>query len=498
MPNKIISFLIAICLMSTAFSGMAQVPSATPRHAATAVAKPPALKVTKLSSIRTWIPSMITTDQYKVSDSSRATADVKLTTQYFDGLGRPIQTVARRFSPGGNDLVTPFVYDSLGRTQFQYLPYVQQNDSAHNGKIKSDPFVAQASFYEDANLNPGVAGEHVFYSQTEYEVSPLNRVLQTWAPGDSWAKTGDDHSKKIQYLFNTTTDAVRIWNIALNRKNCSYVPAVIPTSTTTYAPGQLTKTIITDEAGHQIIEYKDKSDLLILKKVQETETPQGPYNGWLCTYYIYDDLNNLCFVIPPLAVQKVQSTWNIPADIAHELCFQYQYDARGRMISKKMPGAGPVLMAYDGRNRLVFTQDSLQRIKSSGAEWMTVFYDGLNRPHETGIYTTNSIRDVLQCSVTTNLDDTTAINPSIPIDLVVTTYKSTDTAYIATGSITFEPGFQTSDNTNIQTYIIAYVGATNRISSNPVPVISSELLLPLTYTYYDSYNFDGAQHFCKC
>lgn len=103
--SKILT-LLYYCLLGTILPAMAQVPSTTPRMVAIPVAKPGALKSLKANSIRVWIPSMITTDPNAVFDTSHSTADVKLTTQYLDGLGRPFQTVARRISPNGNDMVT--------------------------------------------------------------------------------------------------------------------------------------------------------------------------------------------------------------------------------------------------------------------------------------------------------------------------------------------------------------------------------------------------------
>lgn len=41
---------------------------------------------------------------------------------YFDGLGRPKQNIAIKSTPGGNDLVTPIVYDGFGRQTLDYLP----------------------------------------------------------------------------------------------------------------------------------------------------------------------------------------------------------------------------------------------------------------------------------------------------------------------------------------------------------------------------------------
>jgi RHS repeat-associated protein len=496
MNRLLFIYITSFCLLGLILPGTAQVPVTAQRTAATPVTLPAAYTKTAYSSVRTWIPAMITSDENLVFDSSRSTADVKLTTQYLDGFGRPLQTVERRISPNGNDMVTAFVYDSLGRRQYQYLPFVQEQ----NGKIKSDPFAAQASFYQDVSLNPGIADEHVYYSQTEYEASPLNRVLKTWAPGDSWAKSGGNHPIETQYYYNTIADSVRIWKIAISSTTCSgnttygTGSAVIPVTSDIYAAGQLIKSSIIDEAGHQTIEYKDKEDHVILKKIQLADAPENAHVGWLCTYYVYDDMNNLRFVIPPLAVQNIMSPWTISQTIADELCYQYQFDGRGRMISKKIPGAGSLYMAYDSRNRLVFTQDSLQRQKST-PEWLTTFYDGLNRPYETAIYTTASTRENLQCSITTNLDDTSVINlSSLTGDLVVTSYNSADTPYQATNSIIFDAEFTTPDNAEVEAIVIND-GITSVVSSNPVPVISSSVLTPLTYTYYDNYNYSGVLSF---
>src|SRR5579872_7227325 len=62
-----------------------------------------------------------------VTFGAAAYGDVKETAQYFDGLGRPLQTVVRQITPDSQplDLVTPVVYDAFGREVYKYLPYVQ-------------------------------------------------------------------------------------------------------------------------------------------------------------------------------------------------------------------------------------------------------------------------------------------------------------------------------------------------------------------------------------
>lgn len=105
-------------------------------------------------------------------------------------------------------------------------------------------------------------------------------------------------------------------------------------------------------------------------------------------YYIYDELNQLRCVIQPRGVELISSNWLLTdATILAEQCFRYEYDGRGRMIIKKVPGAGEVFMVYDRRDRLVLTQDANLRTAN---KWLFTKYDALNRPVATGIYTNTS------------------------------------------------------------------------------------------------------------
>ncbi len=57
--------------------------------------------------------------------------------QYFDGLGRPIQSVAIKATPLGRDVVLPVEYDAQGRQAKNYFP-VPQNGS-QNGALYANP-----------------------------------------------------------------------------------------------------------------------------------------------------------------------------------------------------------------------------------------------------------------------------------------------------------------------------------------------------------------------
>lgn len=364
----------------------------------------------KVSYIRTWDALAPETDANTLQ--GRAVKDARMTTQYFDGLGRLLQTVVKQGSlvtnpsspvsaAGAVDLVSSADYDEFGREQFKYLPSpanaTGNNTHINDGFFKLNPFQQQAAFYSNTNqaVNPiANQGETFFYSQTNFEASPLNRITETFAPGNSWAGTAtlpaeaNHRSIKAKYWLNTTTDAVRIWNVS----NGSIGTFGTYETSSIYPTGELFKNATVDEQGKQVIEFKDKEGKVILKKVQLTaaadEGPGRDHTGWLCTYYIYDNLGNLRCVMQPEGVKTLSNpsvNWQLSSIILNEQCFRYEYDNSSRMIVKKVPGAGEVYLVYDKRDRMVMSQDALMRIDN---KWLVTKYDELNRPIETGLWAT--------------------------------------------------------------------------------------------------------------
>jgi RHS repeat-associated protein len=329
--------------------------------------------------------------QNETDFTNKPLSDVKEATQYFDGLGRPIQTVIKHGSlatgSSPTDLVSPQVYDEFGREALKYLPY---SSSTNTGNFKYTPFQDQKTFYENHLTNQN---EKYFYTQTAFEASPLNRPEASYATGKSWAKDDGNRPIKSEYLINAMDDAVRIWNVDATGNI---------TTNAVYPAGELYKNQITDEHLKKVVEYKDKEGKVILKKVQLDNAPSNNHTGWLCTYYVYDDFGQLRFVIPPKAVNYLEANgWAFPnslngGSLGDELCFRYTYDSRQRMVVKKVPGASEVYMVYDDRDRLVLTQDGNMRFPPSiggaggGPKWMYTKYDELNRPIETGLLENNT------------------------------------------------------------------------------------------------------------
>jgi hypothetical protein len=309
--------------------------------------------------------------------------EVKQSTTYHDGLGRPEQTVVRQGSLtafGPSDLVSPVVYDAAGRESQKYLPFVV---GTSDGLYKENPLAAQNSFYSLPSGPLAGQQESAFYAMTAYEPSPLGRVTAQMAPGASWAGSG--RGITTAYQVNTASDSVRMWEVSEDTLDAagfgSYRSAAI------YPAGSLFKTLTSDEAGKKVVEFKDKEGQVVLKKVEAIPRAAAGHQGWLSTYYIYDDMARLRAVLQPRAVEVMmeQGSWTPDATTLAELSFRYAYDQRGRMTIKKVPGAGPVYMVYDARDRLVMTQDANMR-KPGLERWLVTVYDELNRPVKTALW----------------------------------------------------------------------------------------------------------------
>ena len=380
--------LFTVLLVLLTLKGWTQSPQAPP------AAYPAGVKT---NYVRTWDATAPEQDPNALM--GRSVRDVQEQTAYFDGLGRLLQTVSRKASlttvTGTNvDMVSPVVYDAYSRVSLSYLPYASTATDAtkDNGSFKTDPFNQQASFYGSGNpaQNPLAGqGQTWYYGKTEFEASPLGRVEKQMAPGNSWA--GSERGVVTKQWLNTSADDVKKWSVTDVNGTWGTI-----NYNGTYSADLLYKTSVTDEDGKQVITFTDKEGKTILKKVRLTANADNGagsnHENWLCTYYIYDALGLLRCVIQPEGVELLRiNSWNINAAggaILTEQCFRYEYDERGRMSMKKVPGAGEVYMVYDARDRLVMTQDAnLRTITGANpvARWLVTLYDAMNRPVMTGL-----------------------------------------------------------------------------------------------------------------
>lgn len=237
-------------------------------------------------------------------------------TQYFDALGRLIQTVVTQGSPKRSDIIQPIVYDEFGREAVKYLPYVDGN----SGMFKTDfEGIEDASYSTLANPHftfyqstDKVASDTRPYAVTTFEASPLSRPLQELGAGENWITPTDEFGVDHAYLVNIhgTDDGMEqiiAWQIdedaALSR--APEMERYIEDGGF-YATGQILIKMTKDEDDHIVREYTDKLGRVILKKVQAVKNAAVENDDhWAQTYYIYDDFGNLVMVLPPEAVKAL-------------------------------------------------------------------------------------------------------------------------------------------------------------------------------------------------
>lgn len=301
-------------------------------------------------------------------------SQVQSQTQYLDGLGRLIQTVRKQASPNAEDIVQPVQYDALGREVKTYLPYTSANTiltASHQGDgnfFYPNALQEQQYFYLNA---PNMPHSGFPYSQKTFEASPLNRVLAEAAPGQSWAgslQSAQPRQVTIAERTNTVNDYIRRFIVPSNN---SY--NVVGNGY--YPPGKLHVTEIRDENNNLTIEYKNQEGRVILKKVHRSQSAS------MQTYYLYDELGNLRFVIPPKGVDQLGGEWSFGAG-AWQYMFQYDYDQKQRLVIKKVPDAGEVHLVYDKLDRVILTQEENQR---ADQKWSFTKYDSFGRTIMTGI-----------------------------------------------------------------------------------------------------------------
>lgn len=333
-----------------------------------------------------------------VNQTGRSTCEVNQTVQYFDGLGRPLQTVTVQGSPTFKDVVQPVAYDAFGREQFKYLPYVDPGTG--NGTYKANALSSGQGvglFYNppgstDPQQLNGMVRTAFPFSETRFEPSPLNRVLEQGAPGASWqlvSNSGAGHTQKMEYSTNIGGE-VKLWIVTSNGAS----------GTGTYDAGRLYKTISKDEnwiatdgKSGTTEEFKDLEGRVVLKRTFNTGEIAHS------TYYVYDDLGNLRYVLPPAVNENGQSpisSFTEADDIFKQFIYGYHYDGRKRLIEKKIPGKDWEEMVYNKLDQLVLSRDAVQR---NANQWVFTKYDGLGRMVMTGLYSDTTSRGGLQTIV---------------------------------------------------------------------------------------------------
>ena len=286
-------------------------------------------------------------------------ASFKETNTYHDLLGRPVETVMTAASPAGKDIVLLSEYDDFGRPYRKFCPVPMTTSTG-----------AYASF---SDIHPEILKfynwEVYAFSKTLYDDSPLDRPVEEYGPGSPWHTRGK--SVRTSYLVNDGSGLL----------SCSGYLVESDTSLTcvgTLPSGNLRVEKKTDEDGNVTLTFTDRLGRKTLDRTVDGERYQD-------TYYVYDDLGLLRYVLTPEA-SAVMSSSGMFGDSSSPLSAQayvYKYDGKGRCVSKRLPGCAPILYRYDKGDVPIFSQDGEMRKRG---KWMFSFRDALGRDAVSGVW----------------------------------------------------------------------------------------------------------------
>ncbi|MCZ2336804.1 MAG: DUF6443 domain-containing protein [Chitinophagales bacterium] len=173
--------------------------------------------------------------------TNQATKVVEAVT-YYDGLGRPKQSINIKASPTGKDVVTTIPYDGFGRQVDSWLPAPM---ASLNGAIQAGVETAAVGFY---NNDPKP------FSRKKLENSPLDRIDSLVQAGSAWSDypvifdygTNKNEVKNYTATFDYTTFTSTLSLNGLRAANTLY------------------KNTVNDEDGNTSIEYKNGEGQTIL------------------------------------------------------------------------------------------------------------------------------------------------------------------------------------------------------------------------------------------
>ena len=313
----------------------------------------------------------IKTLEYKTANAG----SFNQTTTFYDGLGRPYQTVKKDASPlpsgATTDLAEWTEYDVVGRPFSTWLPVsVSAGTSC----------ISVGTFQTRSGLTYG-SGEEAF-SYVVYDDTPLDRIKQTYGPGKAW----HDAEKVTQTKYLTSTASGPRTCMALSASMSGNTGLTVQKNGN-YTAGSLMVTRTIDEDGRVADIFTNAFGETLLQRRLVSGIADGTNAVWADTYYLYDAMGRVVVVLPPLLSEAVSSSsWSSGSTQAQtkmdELAYQYRYDNRNRVIAKKLPGAEWIYCIYDKGDRLVLTQDGKNRTEG---KWLFRIGDALGRECLTGV-----------------------------------------------------------------------------------------------------------------
>ncbi|MCM1111601.1 MAG: hypothetical protein NC336_10375, partial [Clostridium sp.] len=261
-------------------------------------------------------------------------ADCLQTDEYFDGFGLPFYTRSRRAGGAGEDVITGATFsDALDRPHRVYSPFPATEERIYNYE---PTFYGAEEFYGDDRP----------YGETRCRAEGFGSTVETTAAGE----TMEGHSAVARQTFNAAASdpLYGCLRITLGGDGAS------PLSVADAPAGIYAVAESVDADGHRRLQFTDFRGRVVLDRTVCGSVSHD-------TYRVYDNLNQIRYVLPPeLSAAVTSRSGCSPEDIAR-LGYSYTYSDSLLMTSKRLPGCEPETYIYDCARRLVLSQNGEQR-----------------------------------------------------------------------------------------------------------------------------------------
>lgn len=255
--------------------------------------------------------------------------------QYYNGLGYPTLAVATADAQGGTAYALT-TYDGCGREKRKYAPapgtsldHITESSMQYKGMM----------FYSDN------------YAFTQNHLDALDRVTAVDIAGYRWRNAGKQD--RTEYRANDAADNVLHYEATASDNDGGLI---LPSNTSCqhYPSGSLRKVTSYDADGKSVTVFTDMQGRKILERSAAGDT-----------YYVYNNLDQLRFVLPPACQNSGDHTI---------FSYEYRYDNRGRVIKKILPQAGTTQYWYDKADRVAYMKDP-----ALGSRYRFYLYDRFGR-----------------------------------------------------------------------------------------------------------------------
>ncbi len=429
----------------------------------TLISLPQAYNNTSYNYTRTWVPTTPITVLPNLD--IHAPDNYSVLTKYVNGWGQTLQTTLRGGANTKDKISIGDNRTSLTTTTF--LPYVANKFSL----FQNSPFLDQKNYYLGNTMFP--AEEGTSYVQTKYSNANGVPAQTAFAAGKSFV--GHNVGLSSDVSLNKYHDIINFTLLNGTPYNNGY-----------YDINQLNVNKVAGQHNEQLRIVYDKSERLICKQTltgyhidtvvesaswydangmmhTDYTTSYVHVDEWLSTYYVYNDLGQLVYILPPKAMKIGVFT----SEVLNNLCFKYVYNKYGKIIEKNIPGKnGREYIVYDKKQRPVMMQTPLL---SSQTKWEYYIYDSRGNIAFSGLLNSSNSQSYWQNQV----DNTPNPTQGTILDYLVHGFTGNYPFTIPNCEIN-----QVNYYDNYQHFALVNNAFNTSFSANYVPTIDAEIPEP--------------------